>query len=218
MGKRNLLDPTNRCYFGLHFAYSTIPNQLVPFDYEAFQAWSGEAEAVVTDLRTGGALYLPVPRDNRDFRLLQATCSLPLLFPVVRLGCVPCLDGGVADAVPFRRALDRGCDRVLVVLTRERGFWKARERASRVAEGAYRAYPAFQAALRDREDRYNRQREELMRLEQEGRALVLAPESTEGFRRLERDLDKIRRMHRNGFDTACGRMDEIRAFLRGETL
>lgn len=217
MGKRNLLDPTNRCYFGLHFAYDTIPRRLVPFDYGAFQAWPGEAEAVVTDLRTGQALYLPVPRDDRDFRLLQATCSLPLLFPVVRLGGVPCLDGGVADAVPFRRALDWGCDRILVVLTRERNFRKSRERASRVAERAYRAYPAFQAALRDREDRYNRQREELMELEQAGRALVLAPESTEGFRRLERDMDKIRAMRQSGYDIAAGRMAEIKNFLTGGT-
>ena len=73
MGKRNLLDPTNRCYFGIHFAYSAIPRRLVPFDYEAFRAWPGEVEGTVTDLRTGKAVYLPVSRDDQDFRLLQAT-------------------------------------------------------------------------------------------------------------------------------------------------
>ena len=32
IGMRNFIKPSNRCYFGLKFAYETIPNQLVPFD------------------------------------------------------------------------------------------------------------------------------------------------------------------------------------------
>ena len=50
MGMRNLLDPYNRAYFGLKFAYETIPNELIPFDYDAFAAYPGEVEAVVTNL------------------------------------------------------------------------------------------------------------------------------------------------------------------------
>ena len=216
MGTRNLLDPTNRSYFGIHFAYNTIPNQLVPYDYKAFQAWPGEVEGVVTDLRTGKALYLPVPRDDDNFKLLQATCSLPLLFPVVRIGGVPCLDGGVADPIPFRRALEKGCDRVLVVVTRERSYRKRRERSTRMVERAYRRYPQFCAAMEGREAMYNRQRRELFQLEKEGRVMVLAPESTQGFHRLERDVAKIRAMYDSGFAQASARMEEIRAFLQGE--
>ena len=48
MGMRNLLDPENRAYFGLKFVYETIPNELVPFDYDAFEAYPGTVEAVVT--------------------------------------------------------------------------------------------------------------------------------------------------------------------------
>ena len=82
----------------------------------------------------------------------------------------------------------------------------------------YRDYPNFRAAMADREERYNRQRSELFRLEREGRALVLAPESTAGFHRLERDLEKIRGMFQSGYDAAAARMDEIKAFLAGEDL
>ena len=213
MGKRNLLDPTNRCYFGLHFAYETIPQQLVPFDYDAFQRWPGQAEAVVTDLRTGGALYIPVPRDDRSYKLLQATCSLPLLFPIVRLDGVPCLDGGVADPIPFRRALDQGCDKIVVVLTRERSYRKERGRTARLVERTYRRYPAFCEAMRTQAEDYNRCRLELMELEQAGRAFVLAPESTVGFHRLERDVEKIQKMYDHGYAAAQERLDALRAFL-----
>ena len=34
MGMNNLADRHNRSYFGLEFVYDTIPNELVPFDYQ----------------------------------------------------------------------------------------------------------------------------------------------------------------------------------------
>ena len=85
MGWRNLTDPSNRSYFGLKFAYDTIPNELIPFDYAAFAAFPGEVEAVATNLNTGGADYLPVPRRDRASLVLQASCAMPLMFPIIRI-------------------------------------------------------------------------------------------------------------------------------------
>ena len=41
MGLKNLVDKHNRSYFGLEFSYETIPNELVPFDYDTFAAFPG---------------------------------------------------------------------------------------------------------------------------------------------------------------------------------
>lgn len=199
MGLRNWIDPRNRCYFGLEFAYETIPNRLVPFDYDTFAAYPGLAEAVVTDLTTGRAAYLPVPRRDDKFLLLQATCAIPLLFPPIVIDGVPCLDGGCADAIPWRRALELGCDRLVVVLTRERSYRKKPDRMGPVLERAFRKYPAFLETLSDRARRYNESREALFTLEREGKALVLAPESTRGFSRMERDTKKLLSMWQEGY-------------------
>ena len=115
MAWRNWVNPHNRSYFGLEFAYETIPNQLVPFDYDTFEAYPGTVEAVVTNLDTGLAEYLPVPRRDDHNLLLQATCAIPLMFPIYHLEGRPYLDGGCADAIPWRRAFEAGCDRVAVV-------------------------------------------------------------------------------------------------------
>ena len=157
MGWRNFFDPRNRSYFGLRFAYETIPNELVPFDYDAFEAYPGQAEAVVTNLLTGQAEYRPVPRRDDKFLLLQATCAMPVLFQPIRLdGGIPYLDGGCADAIPWQQALDVGCDRVVVVLTRERSYRKEPERLMPLFRRVYRKYPAFLEDLRTRAERYNR--------------------------------------------------------------
>ena len=47
--------------------------------------------------RYGRADYLPVPRRDESFLLLQATCAMPLLIPTFDLGDGPVLDGGVVS-------------------------------------------------------------------------------------------------------------------------
>ena len=107
MGFGNLLRRDNRAYFGLDFVFGTIPNELIPFDYDTFAAYPGEVEAVVTNMDTGKAEYFPVERRDDRFKLLQATCALPFLFPVFDIQGKPCMDGGAADSIPYERALER---------------------------------------------------------------------------------------------------------------
>ena len=216
MGLGNYLLPGNHSYFGLKFSYETIPNELVPFDYDAFEAYPGIAEAVVTNLNTGKADYLPVPRRDPHNLLLQATCAIPLMFPVYHLNGQPYLDGGCADAIPWRRAFDLGCDRVVVLLTRERSYHKEPENTISVLRRAFRQYPAFLETMARRADRYNESREQLFSLEREGKVLVLAPESTAGFSRTERDLGKIRRMWQAGYFTGLDAVDQVRRFWSGQ--
>ena len=216
MGWRNLAAPQNRAYFGLKFAYETIPNELIPFDHDAFEAYPGRVEAVVTNLNTGKAEYLPVPRRDEHNLLLQATCAIPLMFPVIRIGRQPYLDGGCADAIPWRRAFREGCDRVVVVLTRERDYYKKHGRSDQVAARAFKRYPNFQETMRTRSERYNACREALFGLERQGRALVIAPKDTLGCSRTEKDLDTLRALWQEGYFDGRRELDRIREFWTQE--
>ena len=217
MGLRNWLNPRNRAYFGLRFAYEDIPNRLLPFDYDAFQAYPGKVEAVVTDLTTGKAAYREVPRQDERNLLLQATCAIPLLFPVISLEGVPCLDGGCADAIPWRHALeDEGCDRVAVILTRERDYQKGKDRTLPTLRRAFRKYPAFLQAMETRVQRYNESRESLFALEREGKVFVIAPEDTLGCSRTETDPVLLRKLWQEGYFAGYRRRKELRRFWAGE--
>ena len=213
MGVGNLVDKRNRSYFGLKFAYSTIPNELVPFDYAAFSAFPGEVEAVVTNLNTGKADYLPVPRDDRESVVLQASCAMPLMFPIFHIDGQPYLDGGVGDAIPWQRALDKGCDRLIVVLTRPRSFVRKPDKVMKLIRRRYRDYPVFVEAMERRAEVYNQSRERLFQLEREGGALVIAPASTLGVSRTERDTEKLRLLWAEGYQSAVDRLEELRAYL-----
>ena len=213
MGMNNLADKRNRSYFGLKFAYDTIPNELIPFDYDAFAAYPGQVEAVVTNLNTGKADYMEVPRLDRNSQLLQATCAMPLMFPIYHLNGQPYLDGGIADSIPWRRAMDQGCGRVMVVMTHPRDYVRKQERLMPLIRKTYREYPNFVAAMEDRAQRYNEDREQIFDLERQGKLLVIAPDSTMGVSRTERNPEKLRLLWAKGYQAAMDRMEEIRAFF-----
>ena len=210
MSWRNFFNPKNRSYFGLRFTYDSIPNELIPFDYDTFAAYPGQVDAVVTNLNTGKAEYLPVPRRDEHFILLQASCAMPVLFPIFHLDGQPYLDGGCSDAIPWQHALDVGCDRLVVVLTRERGYYKDAERIQGLIERVYRKYPRFLETMRRRAEDYNESRARLFDLERQGRALVIAPDSTAGFSRTERDLGKIRALWQAGYFAGRDAAESVR--------
>ena len=213
MGMNNLVDKSNRSYFGLKFAYDTIPNELIHFDYDTFAAYPGEVEAVVTNLNTGKADYLPVPRQDHESLLLQASCAMPLLFPIYRIDGQPYLDGGAADSIPWQRALDQGCERVIVVLTRPREYRRKPDQMIRLIRKQYQEYPKFVQAMETRAQRYNENREQLFEMEREGKVLVIAPQSTLGVGRIERDTEKLRLLWAEGYQMTVERMDEIKDYL-----
>ena len=212
MGLGNLLRRNNRAYFGLDFVYDRVPNQLVPFDYDAFAAYPGEVEAVVTDLATGLPRYVPVDRRDKTFQILRATCAMPLLFPTFTVEGAPCLDGGAADGIPYERAFQKGCDRVVVVLTRERDYRREPEGLQGLIDRWYHKYPNFCETMRRRAEDYNACREKLFQLEREGRVLVFAPGTTQGFSRTERDRQKILALWQDGFFAGHRAADAVRTF------
>lgn len=213
MGLKNLVDKHNRSYFGLEFSYETIPNELVPFDYDTFAAFPGNVEAVVTNLDTGKAEYMEVPRRDEKFVLLQATCALPLMFPIYYLDGKPYMDGGAADAIPFRRAFEQGCDRAIVILTKPRDFVRKAEKLQPLIERRYRQYPNFCQTMRERADKYNADKEELFELERQGKVLIFAPDSLHGVGRIEHNVEKLRLLWGEGYQHGVERMEELQSFL-----
>lgn len=214
MGIHNLADKNNQSYFGLQFVYDTIPNRLIPFDYDALEAFPGQVEAVLTNLETGRADYVELPRQDRESLVVQATCAMPLLFPVYHIGGSPYLDGGIADAIPWKRALEQRCNRVIVVLTRTRDYMRKPDKTLPLIRRKYREYPNFISAMESRAERYNEDRQQLFEAERRGDVMIIAPSSTLGVSRTERDVEKLRLLWAEGYQETAGRMEEIREYLQ----
>ena len=182
--------------FGMDFIFDIVPKHLDPFDYKAFLASPCEFVAGVTNVRTGKPVYFGKQPDiGSECKVLRASAAIPLFSPMVRFQGGLYLDGGTADPIPVRRALEDGCDKVIVVLTRDRTYIKGPEKFRHLYRRKLREYPHMIDTLDRRHEMYNGTRAYLKTLEQEGRALVIAPSEPLLIGRFEKDravLDRVR--------------------------
>lgn len=217
MGIGNLLNPKNKSYYGLDFAYSEIPDKLLPLDKETIREYKGEFYAVVTNVNTGKAEYLPYTAAPEDTELLKATCALPLLFPIINVNGTPYLDGGLSDSIPFEKAFKDGCDRVVVVLTREDGYRKKTTGSTKALARAFFKHPEIAKDIVKRAGRYNSCLRRLKQYEKEGKVIVIRPDSTKGFSRMERDHDKIKKLYNDGYSKGLAIGSSVKEFFSKES-
>lgn len=213
MGMKYLFDRNMKSFYNIPFVFGEVPTKLLPFDYEAFAAYKGEVEAVVTNIKTGKAEYLPVPRDDKDFSVILASCSLPILFRPVKIGKKYYLDGGVSDSIPFQRAFEKGCDKVIVILTRTRDYVKKPEKSVRAVSTLYHNYPNMVESLKNRPQSYNQCIKELNRAEKAGKVFIAAPEDLMGVGRTEASSEKLLKLYDQGYHHIKERMHELRLYL-----
>lgn len=211
-GIGHLLNKKNRSYYNLDYVFGEIPNHLLPFDYDAFDNRKENCIAVVTDIATGKAEYIEIPRD-KEFTALRASCALPLLFKPIEINGSFYMDGGIADSVPFEKAFADGCDKALVLLTRPRGYVKGKEKATPLVKAAYKKYPEFLKSFLERPERYNESMRKLYKLEGEGKVFIIAPNEDLGIGRTEREPKKLERIYDEGYK-ACEKSEkELLDFL-----
>ncbi len=205
-----------RSWFGMRFLFETLPDRLAPFDYEAFGSSPRRLVTAVTDCATGEPRYLcQHDHDPRWFvhTALRATCSLPVLSPPVSVDGRPSVDGGVSDSIPIERAIADGNQRNVVVLTQNAGYRKPAQKLGPAFRTALRRYPAVVETLRTRHRRYNARLDRIRSLEEAGSAFVLRPRRPLEVDRLERDLARLERLYRQGYDEATEQIPALTAWL-----
>lgn len=210
----NMLDKENKAIYGLEFSYETIPNELNLFDYDAFKAYKCDFYCVVTNLLTCEAEYMKYTGEDRTNTVLKATCALPMLFPPIIINDTPYMDGGLTDSIPFMRALEDGCDRVLVVLTREAGYTKTTSTSTKAIARYYeKEYPKLSEVMLSRAERYNECLKQLKEYEDSGKVMVIRPAVSKGFSRLEKDKNKILSMYNDGYNQGYALTGDIKKFF-----
>ncbi len=214
MGFFYLLNPNNRSYYNMNFIFDEIPNRVLPFDYDTFSQFPGKVVATVTNVQTGLPEYIEIDPQDRQMLALRASCALPLLFPVIELNGDKYLDGGITMPIPVSQAVAEGCDKILVVLTRERGYQKTPEKTLKLATRVYRQYPALVAALKKRHELYNTNLKELFELEAAGKVFVIAPDSMQGIRRTESDGPVLEKLYNQGYQHFNAILPEIKEYLQ----
>jgi predicted patatin/cPLA2 family phospholipase len=157
---------------------------------------------VTTSCRTGKACYFNEKNDpKRIIDIVKASSSLPYVCPISYVDGEPMVDGGVADSIPICRAIDKGFDKNVVVLTRNKGYRKPMKE-DRVPFFFYRKYPQLRRAIATRNLVYNSQLDLVEKLEEEGKVLVIRPIESVKVSRIEKDTKKLLELYNEGYRIA----------------
>lgn len=214
LGLNNLL--LHRSIFNFDFLFGELSDSLIPLDRETFLTSPTSYTAVAANCLTGQAEYFEKSSCKDIYAGIRASASMPLLAPMVSVEGVPCLDGGCAVNIPYRHAIDQGYEKVLVVTTREHGYRKEPVNANlaRLYLRAYRRYPLLVQALLDSPRRYQRELDELDRLEAQGRVFVIRPPKPVTVSRTEKDRGKLQALYDEGRAEGERKLEALHAYLK----
>ncbi len=213
MGTKYFFKKRNRSYFNRDFVFSDMPNKYLPFDYDAYSKYDGEVYAVVTNLKSGKPEYILLKEIDKDCSVIQASCALPFMFPPIKIGNNKYFDGGCSDPLPIKFAYEKGCDKLITILTREESYEKKSETDVKLSALLYHRHKEFYSVMKQRTQIYNDSRKFLSEKQSEGSVFVFSPKSTIGWKRTEKDPGVIQKMYDEGYRDAIRRMDELKKFI-----
>lgn len=192
-----------RQLFGMDFIFDEIPNQIVPFDYEAFFARGEQYVIGTTDCETGETVYYDKNHPEYDLlRILRASSSLPFIAPIVEFGGRKLLDGGLSDPIPLRKSENDGFKRNVLILTRNEDYRKTPNRMPWLLRRAYKAYPKLVDTMLSRHDVYNDTLNYIAEQEKNGNAFVIRPQEMLTVGRTERNPAKLDALYLQGYEDA----------------
>lgn len=204
-------------FFNMDFIFNQIPNELVPYDYDAFRQSSQRLIAVATDCLTGKPVYMDcqgTTTNDELISIIKASCSLPLMAPIVNFKGMSLLDGGLSDSIPIQKAIEEGHNKNVVILTRQEGYRKKPSKGNRVYKLLLRKdCSGAITALKTRYLHYNKALDDLKAYKNEGKAFVFTPSVEMIVKRTEKDRNKLELLYQLGYKDAKDRYDELCHYL-----
>lgn len=190
----------NGSIFDPNLLYERFPDEIIPFDYDAYERNGATFEMVTTNCLSGRAEYLSERHDRRRLvAIAKASSSLPFVAQVTMVDGLPMLDGGIVDSIPVQRAIETGHPLNVVVLTRNRGY-RSDERDIKTPAFLYKQYPRLRVALSHRTKVYNEQLDLVERMEDWGDIITIRPQRPLEVDRVCRDVGKLERLYEEGLE------------------
>lgn len=187
-------------YINLDYIYSGLSNTGCedPFDFDAFEKSESEVIVVTTDAETGEAVYFDKKEIKRDdLWLCKASSAMPFACKPYKRDGKEYFDGGISDPIPIEKAFELGCDKVVVVIPRpptEKGT-----EPLRLMKPFLKDYPAILEKIAERPEIYNNKLHLVNKYADEGKVILISPDSDKGLNMMTRDKDKLDPYYKKGY-------------------
>lgn len=203
MGVKNLMHTGS--YIGLDYIYSSLSDHEgdYPLDWKTIRNDSRDMMIVATDANTGLPHYFHKYDMRQDsYDPIKASCCVPVINRPYKVDGIPYFDGGLSDPVPYEKAFEAGCDKVVVILTRPEDYRRIPKNDKIIADLLHPHYPNASQAMRNRSVVYNQQVDACEYLQVQGKVCIVAPDSIGNMKTLTKDKDSIEALYYKGYEEA----------------
>jgi len=193
------------------FCFKKLVYELDKLDFETYKNNPVDFYAVVTNMRTGTPEYIKIDDADKDLEYFRASGSMPFVSKPVEVNGNMYLDGAMSDAVPFKKVLETGCKKIIVILTRPLGYRK--KKSYLPYKLVYGKYPELVETAKNYYKKYNETMDLIEKYEAENKIIVLRPSELIKMKRVEKDTNKLQKMYDLGCSDCMKKLDEIREYI-----
>lgn len=192
----------NGSYLDLDYIYGTLSNTDGKDAWNFEKAMKSKQEMVVvsSDANTGKPVYFSKKDYKKDdYGMLKSSSNVPIVNKAYKWRGYELYDGGVCDPIPYKKAFEDGCDKLIVILTRPIDF-KKKTKNARHFEKLRKQYPNFVEKLYSRCDLYNVQLEDFKNnYVAKGKGFIVGPENTFGIDTLTKNKEAMQKLYDEGY-------------------
>ncbi len=202
------------CYLDISYVYSELSNHdgVNPLDFPALMKSPADYYAVATNAETGKAKYFTRDDMSQDhYEIMTASCSVPTICKPCKIGDSYYYDGALSDCIPFDKAMELECDRIVLILSRPISKPRNSRQDSFLASLIRRRFPNAAEALSNRYKVYNAQVERAKELEEFGRIFIISPDDACGVHTLSKKVPNMDTLYWRGYRAA----GDIKHYLAG---
>ena len=152
------------------------------------------------DCAFGKSVWFEKQEINPCFDATIASCSVPVISPIVKYKDYDLLDGGICDPIPIEKSIADGNKFHVIVLNRNKGYIKTEFKYKLLLNIFYKKYPQVINAVLNRHEVYNRQLKLCEKLEQEGKAVIIRPKKPLQVSRTGTDIQKLLALYDEGHE------------------
>lgn len=205
---------TTGSIYNTQLLFDTLPNgDEMPFDYDTFFNSEQNFTFSVTSMRTGKQVYYNSFSDRQDLmHKCLASNSFPVMSKIQYIDGEPFLDGGMADAIPIRKAQEDGIKKNVIILTQPKGYRKKIKKHARLVEMRYWKYKNFIKTVNERPQAYNAELAYIDELAERGEVLPFYP-SIEPPRLITRKKDVLQAFYDHGYAYAKEILEKIKDYI-----
>lgn len=190
---------------GYNYLFDTIINQQLKLDASKVREADTKMEIGIYDMSKCETIWLTNKDLDDRWQFVKAACTLPIAGRSVKIKGKKYMDGGLTTMIPIFRSEEHGCDRHVVITTKDISFVRKPNHPllQVLLDLIYIKYPKMLKDFRKRTGIYYDEKAKVEHLVEENRALLIRPSKNLGVKRFSGDPEKLKAL----FDLAYADCD-----------